>query len=43
MIWVVSYARISVDGLKDERGVRDRHAVNRETAVRRGWTIAQPV
>ncbi|AWS44099.1 recombinase family protein [Streptosporangium sp. 'caverna'] len=39
MIPVVSYARISVDGRKDEHGVQDQHAVNRETAARHGWTV----
>ncbi|MFD1932067.1 recombinase family protein [Nonomuraea mangrovi] len=39
MIPVVSYARISMDGKKDEHGVQDQHAVNRQTAARHGWTV----
>ncbi|GAA3142251.1 recombinase family protein [Planomonospora alba] len=36
---VVSYARISADIRGDEHGVQDQHRVNRETAVRHGWTV----
>ncbi|MEV4159956.1 hypothetical protein [Nonomuraea dietziae] len=39
MIPVVSYARISMDGKKDEHGVQDQHAVNRQTAARHRWTV----
>jgi hypothetical protein len=36
---VVSYARISADGERDEHGVKDQHRTNRETAKRYGWRV----
>ena len=36
---VVSYARISVDGERDEHGVKDQHRTNRQTAERYGWRV----
>jgi DNA invertase Pin-like site-specific DNA recombinase len=40
---VVSYARISADTARDEHGVADQHKVNRETAVRLGWTVVHEI
>lgn len=36
---VASYARISADGRRDEHGVQDQHAINRQTAERLGWVV----
>lgn len=36
---VISYARISSDGDRDEHGVKDQHRVNRRTARRLGYEV----
>ncbi|MGW4947208.1 recombinase family protein [Actinoplanes sp. NPDC004185] len=36
---VISYARISSDGERDEHGVSNQHKVNRRTAQRLGWLV----
>jgi DNA invertase Pin-like site-specific DNA recombinase len=39
LVPVISYARISSDGERDEHGVGDQHRVNRRTAKRLGLTV----
>ncbi|OAR24518.1 hypothetical protein A8W25_19185 [Streptomyces sp. ERV7] len=39
LVPVISYARISFDGEKDEHGVEDQHRINAQTAARTGCVI----